>query len=168
MHDAGDGRRAANAAAVLRVALDHGPVARSTVARLTGLSGAAVSRQLAEAGRLREPHFPDVLAALDADEPWAIGLLRHRARLVGRAAALLIDVLNPEILVVCEAATARRPDLAADVHAEVASRSHVCAAPERTVVAGSFPTSAPAVAAGSVVLDETYAHPLDTAAVRGR
>lgn len=42
---AGDDRREANAATVLRAVLDHGPVARTEVARLTGLSAAAVSRQ---------------------------------------------------------------------------------------------------------------------------
>ena len=53
----GDGRREANAAAVLRTVLDHGPVARTGVARLSGLSAAAVSRQvvhLAELGLVRE------------------------------------------------------------------------------------------------------------------
>ena len=48
----------------MRAALDHGPVARSTVARIAGLSPAAVSRQCAELirrGLLREipgPHPP--------------------------------------------------------------------------------------------------------------
>lgn len=42
---AGDGRREANAATVLRTVLGHGPVARSGIARLSGLSPAAVSRQ---------------------------------------------------------------------------------------------------------------------------
>ncbi|MGW4378818.1 ROK family protein [Kitasatospora sp. NPDC004531] len=49
----GDDRRTANAAVVLRAVLDHGPVARSTVARLTGLSAAAVSRQAVDLLRLR-------------------------------------------------------------------------------------------------------------------
>ncbi|QMU74107.1 ROK family transcriptional regulator [Streptacidiphilus sp. P02-A3a] len=53
----GDGRREANAAAVLRTVLDHGPVARTGIARLSGLSAAAVSRQavhLIELGLVRE------------------------------------------------------------------------------------------------------------------
>ncbi len=57
----GDGRRDVNAAAVLRTVLDHGPVARSRVATLTGLSPAAVSRQvvdLARLGLLRERPGP--------------------------------------------------------------------------------------------------------------
>ncbi|MFE7191681.1 ROK family transcriptional regulator [Kitasatospora sp. NPDC057541] len=60
----GDARRDVNAAAVLRAVLDHGPVARSRVAALTGLSPAAVSRQvvdLVRLGLLRER--PELAAA---------------------------------------------------------------------------------------------------------
>ncbi|MFB6888091.1 ROK family protein [Kitasatospora sp. NPDC056327] len=48
----GDARRDVNAAAVLRTVLDHGPVARGRVAALTGLSPAAVSRQVVDLARL--------------------------------------------------------------------------------------------------------------------
>ncbi|MCX4528602.1 MULTISPECIES: ROK family transcriptional regulator [unclassified Streptomyces] len=54
---AGDSRASANAAAVLRAVLEHGPVARSGIPPLCGLSPAAVSRQttgLLRAGLLRE------------------------------------------------------------------------------------------------------------------
>lgn len=50
-------RKTTTAATVLRSVLHHGPVARSTIARLTGLSAAAVTRQyaeLADLGLLRE------------------------------------------------------------------------------------------------------------------
>nr|WSX49312.1 ROK family protein [Streptomyces sp. NBC_00974] len=55
----GDGRAAANASAVLLAVLAHGPVARSGIPELCGLSPAAVSRQttsLLRAGLLRELH----------------------------------------------------------------------------------------------------------------
>ncbi|MFG2713272.1 ROK family protein [Streptomyces goshikiensis] len=54
---AGDGRASANAAAVLRAVLEHGPVARSGIPPVCGLSPAAVSRQttgLLRSGLLRE------------------------------------------------------------------------------------------------------------------
>ncbi|MEU6312503.1 ROK family protein [Streptomyces sp. NPDC047014] len=57
----GDPRAVANAAAVLRTVLECGPVARSEVAALSGLSPAAVSRQatgLLRAGLLRELPAP--------------------------------------------------------------------------------------------------------------
>ena len=52
-----DYRHTTNDSAVLQAVLDHGPVARSTVARLVGLSPAAVSRLSADlivAGLLHE------------------------------------------------------------------------------------------------------------------
>ena len=124
----------------------------------------AVAGRAVAAGRLPTPRFADVLAALDADERWALDLLRDRVRVVGRAAALLLDVINPEVLVVCEAGTARRPELLADLRAEVARHSHRGGEVARRVVAGSFGRQALGVAAGSVVLRETYERPLELAA----
>ena len=87
-----DRRRTGSASGVMLAALDHGPVARSTIARLTGLSPAAVSRQCAELirrGLLREapslaagkptgrPHVP---VDVDVAGPVACGVhiaLRH-------------------------------------------------------------------------------------------
>ncbi len=54
-------RRRTSARTVLRSVLEHGPVARSTVARLTGLSPASVTghcARLAELGLLREASAP--------------------------------------------------------------------------------------------------------------
>jgi hypothetical protein len=95
-----DCRRTTNASAVLLAALDHGPVARSTIARLTGLSPAAVSRlcaELAASGLLREvpeaggpkrvgrPHVP---VEIDVGRRVACGL--HIA--VGHATLALLDL----------------------------------------------------------------------------
>lgn len=49
---ADSGRRTASAGAVLRAALDNGPIARSTIARITGLSPASVTGHCAELVRL--------------------------------------------------------------------------------------------------------------------
>ncbi|MFI5974897.1 ROK family protein [Streptomyces sp. NPDC051452] len=54
-------RRRTSASVVLRSVLEHGPVARSTIARLTGLSPASVTEhcaRLAELGLLRESAAP--------------------------------------------------------------------------------------------------------------
>jgi predicted NBD/HSP70 family sugar kinase len=132
----------------------------------TGCFQATVAEQAlvdhaATAGLLAEARFPDVLAALEADEPWAVALFRERARLVGRAVALLLDVINPEILVVAEAGIARRPELLDELHAEVADSAHMAADPRRTIVPSSFGTRTLGVAAGSIVLHEAYARPLE-------
>ncbi|MFE7589435.1 ROK family protein [Kitasatospora sp. NPDC057512] len=63
---AGDDRRDANASAVLRTVLDHGPIARSRVAALTGLSASAVSRQAVDLVRLGLLHERPELAAAGA------------------------------------------------------------------------------------------------------
>ncbi|MER5730123.1 ROK family protein [Streptomyces sp. NPDC002138] len=69
---AGDGRAAANAAAVLRTVLDHGPIARSAVSGRCGLSPAAVSRQttlLLRRGLLREVPAPPAGPGTAAGRP---------------------------------------------------------------------------------------------------
>lgn len=98
--------RAANAAAVLRAVLLHGPVPRSRIAELSGLSPATVTRLyplLAERGLVRELDEPDAAQTLgrprvpvDLDASgWAVlgvhlgvrrstfGLLDLRGRLLG-------------------------------------------------------------------------------------
>ncbi len=58
---ADSGRRATSASVVLRAVLEHGPVARSAIARLTGLSPAAVTghcARLAKSGLIRETPGP--------------------------------------------------------------------------------------------------------------
>ncbi|QFQ95224.1 ROK family transcriptional regulator [Streptomyces phaeolivaceus] len=85
----GDDRRTANAAVVLRAVLDHGPVARNGIARLSGLSASAVSRQctdLLRLGLVREvpelvtasgvgrPQIPVDLATGDAGGPLVAGV----------------------------------------------------------------------------------------------
>src|SRR5437868_2954703 len=54
-------RRRTSASVVLRSVLEHGPVARSTIARLTGLSPASVTdycARFAELGLIREASAP--------------------------------------------------------------------------------------------------------------
>ncbi|CAL9455667.1 ROK family protein [Streptomyces sp. enrichment culture] len=66
---AGHGRRRATAGVVLRSVLEHGPVARSTIARLTGLSPASVTDYCA--------HFTRLGLVREAEPP-------RRAKAVGR------------------------------------------------------------------------------------
>ncbi len=88
------------AATVLRSVLEHGPVARSTIARLTGLSAATVTKQyaeLAERGLVREvdtriprvtigrPHVP---VDIDVDRHVACGV--HIA--YGHTTLALVDL----------------------------------------------------------------------------
>ncbi|GAA1388428.1 ROK family transcriptional regulator [Pseudonocardia kongjuensis] len=127
---------------------------------LATVTESAVARRAVHRGHLAEPRFADVRAALRDGAPWAVTLFAERARAIGRAGALLLDVINPEVMVITESGLADRPELLAELHTEVARYSHVCTDPERTVVAGSFRTHALAVAGGSVALHDVYHRPL--------
>lgn len=104
--------------------------------------------------------FPELLERALSGDPRAVALFRRRARLVGRAAALLLDMFDPEVLVVVEPGVSRMPECLADLRAEVAKRSWVCEDPERAVVPTSFPGTVLATAGGAVALGALYADPL--------
>lgn len=92
-------------------------------------------------------------AAADGD-PVAVRLLVERARMVGRAAGLLLDVLNPETVVVTEIGIMSRKDCLAALHEAVG--------PDRAAAVGptSFPDSVLATAGGAVALNVLYRDPL--------
>ncbi|MFJ6434141.1 ROK family protein [Streptomyces sp. NPDC091416] len=104
--------------------------------------------------------FPELLERALAGDARAVALFRRRARLVGRAAALLLDMFDPEVLVVVEPGAGRIPECLADLRAEVAERSWVCDDPERAVVPSSFTGSVLATAGGAVALGALYEDPL--------
>ncbi|MET7593799.1 ROK family protein [Streptomyces sp. NPDC004082] len=95
-----------------------------------------------------------VVAAAAAGDPVAARLLVERARLVGRAAALLLDVLNPDTVVVTEIGVIHREDCLAALREEVGAERAAA------VVPTGFPDSVLAVAGGAVALDVLYRDPL--------
>ncbi|MEW1691112.1 ROK family protein [Streptomyces sp. NPDC091265] len=123
------------------------------------VSERAMVRRAAEKG-LIVGSFPELLERALAGDPRAVALFRRRARLVGRAAALLLDMFDPEVLVVVEPGAGRIPECLADLRAEVAERSWVCDDPERAVVPTSFTGSVLATAGGAVALGALYTDPL--------
>lgn len=123
------------------------------------VSEAVMVRLAAEQG-IQVPSLRVLLAvALDGDER-AVALFRRRARLVGRAAALLLDTFDPEVLVVVEPGVGRIPECLDELRAEVARRSWLCDEPEQAVVPSSFTGSVLATAGGAVALDALYTDPL--------
>jgi predicted NBD/HSP70 family sugar kinase len=136
------------------------------------VSSRALARRAARAGIIAGPSFPALLAAARAGNQRAVEVFRDRARLVGAAAALLLDVLNPEVLVVTEAGTAHLPECLELLRDEVRSRSAGAGAgagaragagagdPGGSVAATSFGTDALPVAGGAVILDAVYTAPL--------
>lgn len=95
-----------------------------------------------------------VVAAAAAGDAVAVRLLVERARATGRAAGLLLDLLNPEAIVVAEAGVTHREDCLDALRAALGADRPTVAVPT------SFPGSVPAVAAGSVALDVLYRDPL--------
>lgn len=129
------------------------------------VSDRAMGERAAAAGIVAEPSFDGLVAAARAGTPAAVALFRQRLRLVGRAAAVLLDLVNPDVLVVVEGGIGLLPEIAptllAELHAEVADGSFTCAEPGDVVVPGSFGRDVLAVAGAAPVLDAVYAHPLD-------
>jgi predicted NBD/HSP70 family sugar kinase len=124
------------------------------------VSDRALGLRAARQGIIPVPDFASLLALATAGDERAAGLFRERAKLVGAAAAVLLDLLNPELLVVTEAGVVYLPECLGDLRAEVRERSTACGDPGRSVVATSFGSDALPVAAGAVVLDAVYADPL--------
>ncbi|MFE2066686.1 ROK family protein [Streptomyces sp. NPDC059467] len=117
------------------------------------LSERTLVRRARAAGVVEGPNPMDVLAAARAGDPVAVRLLVERARMTGRAAGLLLDVLNPESVVVTEVGVLHREDCLAALREAVG--------PERApVLPTSFGASVLAVAGGSVALDVLYRDPL--------
>lgn len=111
--------------------------------------------------------FAELLDAARSGDPGALELFVARAKLVGRAAALLFDLVSPEVLVVTEGGVLYLPECLAALRAEVGGRSLVCADPRRSVLPSSFdPDRVLAMAAGAVSLDAMYTSPLVPASGR--
>jgi predicted NBD/HSP70 family sugar kinase len=104
--------------------------------------------------------FNAALAAARRGDQRAADLFRERARLLGTAAALLLDLLNPEVLVVTEQGIRHLPECLELLRAQVRARSRLGSDPGRAVVAASFHDDALAVAAGAVILAPLFASPL--------
>lgn len=103
--------------------------------------------------------FPELLALAGNGDSAAVRMFHDRARLVGQAAALLLDVLNPAVLVVVDRSIAGVPGCLPAIRDEVGERSRRIDSAE-TVVGTSFPGTELATAGGAVLLDLLYDDPL--------
>ncbi|MFF5188135.1 ROK family protein [Streptomyces sp. NPDC000345] len=118
------------------------------------LSERTLCRRAREAGLIDGTNPMHVVAAADAGHPVAVRLLRERARMTGRAAGLLLDILNPESVVVTEVGVLHREDCLTALRDEVGAERAGC------VVPTGFADSVLAVAGGAVALDVLYRDPL--------
>ncbi|WP_406445407.1 ROK family protein [Streptomyces sp. NBC_01613] len=118
------------------------------------LSERTLCRRAREAGVVDSVNPMHVVAAAAAGDREAVRLLVERARGIGRAARLLLDVLNPETVVVTEVGIVHREDCLGALCEGVGDERAAA------VVPTSFPDSVLAVAGGSVALDVLYRDPL--------
>ncbi|KAA0932251.1 ROK family transcriptional regulator [Streptomyces apricus] len=118
------------------------------------LSERTLCRRAREAGVVHTANPLHVLAAAAGGDADAVRLLLHRSRMTGRAVGLLLDVLNPDTVVVTEVGSIHREDCLAALREEVGTDRAAA------VVPTSFPDSVLAVAGGSVALDVLYRDPL--------
>ncbi|SDH24514.1 hypothetical protein SAMN05444695_101543 [Rhodococcus triatomae] len=126
------------------------------------VSDRALARRAVEAGIVARPVFADLLAAATGGRPEALALLTRRAYTVGVVAARLLDLFDPEVLVVCEQGVNNLPACLDALRRGVADASATCLDPSTSVVPTSFPGRALPVSAGAVVLAELYRSPLDS------
>ncbi len=128
---------------------------------LAELSERTLCRRARAAGVIDGVNPMRVLDAAAGGDAVAVRLLVERARMVGRAAEFLLDVLNPETVVVTEIGIIGRQDCLAALREVVG--------PERSaaVVPSGFPDSVLATAGGAVALDVLYRDPLGAAAAGG-
>ncbi|MFF8590551.1 ROK family protein [Streptomyces sp. NPDC015220] len=118
------------------------------------LSERTLCRRARAAGVIDGVNPMHVVAAAAAGDPVAVRLLVGRSRMTGRAAGLLLDVLNPETVVVTEVGVMHREDCL------TALRDAAGAHRVADVVPSGFQDSVLAVAGGSVALDVLYRDPL--------
>ncbi|GAA0592391.1 ROK family protein [Streptomyces crystallinus] len=124
------------------------------------LSERTLARRARESGVISTANPMHVVGAAAHGDPVAVRLLVERARMVGRAARLLLDVLNPDTVVVTEVGVMYREDCLRTLREAVGQDRGAL------VVPTSFPESVLAVAGGSVALDVLYRDPLGASGTR--
>ncbi|GCB44850.1 ROK family transcriptional regulator [Streptomyces sp. NL15-2K] len=134
------------------------PCGRIGCLEATASDGVLTGRAVAD-GIIPEPSLPLLADAAAAGDLRADALLRERARAVGRAAALLLDILNPDLAVITETSLLFHGDYLDEIRAAAMAHSHVCDDPERIVVPHAGP-AALLVAAATVALNPLFKSPL--------
>lgn len=102
---------------------EDGPIGYSKRGSVEGwASGGGIGRQAVDAGWPAGTSAKDVAIAADACNPHAIALLEQAGKMLGRTIAILVDLLNPQVIVLGSLfVRARRhlePALLRELHAE--------------------------------------------------
>lgn len=151
-------------------AVAHGRIEDSAERCLCGRTGCVeatvsnrtIANHAVAQGIIDHPVFDDVLAAATNGHGGALRLLTSRAYLVGVVAANLLDLIDPEVLIVCEQGSNTLPQCFDELKRGVAETSVTGADPDISVARTSFPGRSLPVSAGAVILAELYRAPLDS------
>ena len=132
----------------------------------TGCLEAAVSehtltRRAYERGLIPAPDLRLLLDAARAGNQAAADLFVERARLVGRAAALLMDVFGPELAIVMEPSLPYIPAALAALRTAARENVRTVCDVDSVLVPTSFPGNVLETAGGAVFLDALYRNPLE-------
>ncbi|MBS2547499.1 ROK family protein [Catenulispora sp. NL8] len=146
---------------------EHCPCGRTGCFQAS-VSERTVSGRAVETGVLTVHDFPALLTAARTGNQAALDLLVERARLIGQGAALLIDVFNPELVVVAEQAVMALPPALAALRDAISAASRTQIDATTAVVPSSFAGDTLATAGGSAMLDVLYRNPLAVARSSGR
>ncbi|MFF3111202.1 ROK family protein [Kitasatospora sp. NPDC057904] len=122
------------------------------------VSDRAFAARAAAEGVIDRPDLMLLLSAARAGDARALDLCRTRLRLLAGVVSLLLDLMNPQALVLTEAVAIHLPELLPALHTAVAARGP--RAGEAVVRAGSFGTETLAVAATAPVLAAVHQDPL--------
>ena len=153
-------RSAAGAVAHLRVeGCDEVCVCGRTGCLQAAVSERVLVRRAMAAGLIDRPELRTLVDAAQAGSAAAVELFAERARLVGRAAGMLLDLFDPEVLIVSEGGANRLPECFALLRDEAAARSSSDGAAS-VLRPTSFPGNVLAMAGAAVALDRVYAAPL--------
>ncbi|MET9609443.1 ROK family protein [Streptomyces sp. NPDC006512] len=144
----------------------HLPVPESRAACACGRTGClqatasdtALGAEAVRRGIVPDPSVPLLVDAAAAGDPRADRLLRERARAVGRAAALLLDVFNPAVMVVTELSSVLHEGYLDEIRAAATGQSHVCDEPGRIIAPRAGPAVLPQAAA-TVLLGPLFQDP---------
>ncbi|MGP3688983.1 ROK family protein [Streptomyces sp. IBSNAI002] len=121
-------------------------------------SDTALGAEAVRRGIVPDPSVTLLVDAAATGDPRADRLLRERARAVGRAAALLLDVFNPAIMVVTELSSVLDEGYLEEIRTAATALSHVCDDPGRIVVPHAGPAVLPEAAA-TVLLSRVFDDP---------
>jgi predicted NBD/HSP70 family sugar kinase len=124
------------------------------------VSDETLARRAFGEGVTATPDFAVLLEIAQRGDPAAVRFFAERARWVGQATAMLLDVFDPGVVVVVEPGVMFLPGGLATLHSAVQARIRSSLDVTRTVVTTIFSRDILAIAAGSVLLDALYRDPL--------